>query len=262
MKAAGQASGKRLLDVLDFHWYSEAYGNNAAGVSTRITDDNADPGVAAARIQAPRSLWDPAYAENSWIANFSTNGPIKLLPRVQAKIDAQYPGTRIAVTEYFYGGGNHISGGIAQADALGIFGRQGVFAATLWPLSANLNYIYGGFRMFRNVNGANGAFGDTAIRAVASDVANGSAYASVDQGNPERMVIVLINKSAAARTAGIRVTHIRRFLSAAVYQLTAASPDPQRQANLPITLVNAFQYTMPAMSVTTLVLDTSPNANG
>ena len=56
-------------------------------------------------------------------------GPIKLLPRVQRDIDDFNPGTKIAITEYNYGGDNHISGGIAEADALGIFGQQGVFAA-------------------------------------------------------------------------------------------------------------------------------------
>ena len=33
----------------------------------------------AARKQAPRSLWDPAYTETSWITQFSTLGPIKLI---------------------------------------------------------------------------------------------------------------------------------------------------------------------------------------
>ena len=39
---------------------------------------------------------------------------------------------KIAITEYNYGGNNHISGAIAQADVLGIFGREGVFAANFW----------------------------------------------------------------------------------------------------------------------------------
>jgi hypothetical protein len=45
-----------------------------------------------------------------------------------------------------------------------------------------------------------------------------------------------------------------QFHSARVYQLTAANSMPQRQADITLTLANAFQYTMPANSVSTLVL--------
>jgi hypothetical protein len=65
---------------------------------------------------------------------------------------------------------------------------------------------------------------------------------------------VCINKNDAARTAGIAVTHAVQFHSARVYQLTAANSVPQRQADITLTLANAFQYTMPANSVSTLVL--------
>jgi hypothetical protein len=254
MALAEASDGRRVLDVLDVHWYPEAQGNNAAGASTRITDDNADPGVVAARKQAPRSLWDPTYTETSWITGCCSGGPIRLLPRLKDKIAAHYPNTRLAITEYNYGGGGHISGGLAQADVLGAFGREGLFAATHWRLSSNNNFIYGAFEMFRNYNGANGSFGDTSIRASNSDLAAASVYASVDAGSPGRMVIVAINKGDSAQTAGIAVTHTTQFHTAQVYTLTSANSQPQRQGDISITLTNAFQYNMPANSVTTLVL--------
>jgi O-glycosyl hydrolase len=68
------------------------------------------------------------------------------------------------------------------------------------------------------------------------------------------MVVVAINKSDSAQTAGIAVTHTTQFHTAQVYQLTSANSVPQRQADINITLTNAFQYSMPANSVTTLVL--------
>lgn len=250
MKSAEAAHGKRLLDVLDIHWYPEARGGGV-----RVTEDNSDPAVAAARIQAPRSLWDPNYTEDSWIAQWSTNGPIKLLPRLKQKIDTYYPGTKLAITEYYYGGGNHISGGIAQADVLGILGREGVYAATLWRLgSTNHSFIYAGFNMFRNYDGANGAFGNTSLSASTTNVAASSVYASVDAGNPNRMVLVVINKSSAAQKAAISVTHTVKFSRAEVYQLTSASSTISKKADIALTATNAFVYTMPGMSVTTLVL--------
>ncbi|HUQ12587.1 MAG TPA: glycoside hydrolase family 44 protein [Steroidobacteraceae bacterium] len=249
MAAAQVSDGRRVLDVLDVHWYPEAQGGGV-----RVTEDNATAAVAAARKQAPRSLWDPAYTETSWITQFSTNGPIRLIPRLRDKIAAHYPGTRLAITEYNYGGANDISGAIAQADVLGIFGREGLFAANLWRLSNNNNFLYGAFEMFRNYDGANGSFGDTSIRATSSDVAGASVYASVNTGNAGRMVVVAINKNDTPLTAGFAVAHGTRFHTAQLYRLTSASSQPQRQPDIGITQANAFQYTMPANSITTLVL--------
>lgn len=256
LAAAETTYGRRLVDVLDIHWYPEAQGALAGGGTTRITSDNADPGVAAARMQAPRSLWDTTYTEDSWIATWGTSGPIYLLPRIQAKINANYPGTNIAITEYYYGGGDHISGGVAQADVLGVYGREGVFAANLWRLgSTSHSYIYGGFEMFRDYDGNDGSFGDTSIRAQTTDDADTSVYASVDAADPNRMVIVCINKTGSARTTGIAVSHTVAFNTAEVYTLTTGGgSSPVRQSDIAITLTNAFQYTMPAYSVTTIVL--------
>jgi hypothetical protein len=67
--------------------------------------------------------------------------------------------------------------------------------------------------------------------------------------------VVCINKDDAAQTAAIAVTHGVQFQTAKVYQLTAASPQgqPQAQADVAVT-GNALQYTLPANSVTTLLL--------
>jgi hypothetical protein len=257
MAAAEVTTGHRLVDVMDVHWYPEASGAcSATGGTCRITENNNDAGTVAARVAAPRSLWDSSYVENSWIAQSLGNQAINLLPRLESKITANYTGTKLAMTEYNYGGANHISGAIAQADVLGVFGRQGLYAATLWPLEANNGFIFGGFEVFRNYDGANGSFGDTSIRAINSDPVNTSVYASVDAGNAARMVVVAINKTGGALTAGIAVTHATQFHTAQVYLLTSASPTgaPVAQAPINITQPNAFQYSMPANSVTTLVL--------
>lgn len=250
LKAAEASAGKRLLDVLDLHWYPEAQGGGV-----RITEDSGATAVAAARIQAPRSLWDPSYVETSWITQWSSKGAIRLIPRMREKIDKHYPGTRLALTEYYYGGGDHISGGLAQADVLGILGREGVFAAALWRIGGTSHaFIWGGFELFRSYDGAGGAFGDTSIAANTSDPASSSVYASLDAGKPDRVVIVCLNKSDAAATAGIAITHTRLFTKAKVYRLTSASSSPVAAPDVAITLKNAFQITLPAMSASALVL--------
>ena len=135
-----------------------------------------------AQAGAAQPVGSDIYRDQLDHAAAARAGRIRLLPRLKDKITAHYPGTKLAITEYNYGGANHISGAIAQADVLGIFGREGLFAATLWRLASNNNFIYGGFEAFRNYDGANGSFGDTSIRATNSDVANASVYASVNAG--------------------------------------------------------------------------------
>jgi hypothetical protein len=211
--------------------------------------------VAAARVPAPRSLWDPTNTENSRITNDYLHAPIQLLPRVQARIAAHNPGTGIAMTEWNYGGGQHISGAIASADVLGIFGRQGVRLATLWELHPeNETYTYAAFRAYRNYDGAGGQFGDTSVQATTSDVATATVYASVDAANPDHVVIIAINKATVARTAGLAVTHTKAFPKADVYTITSAGgPNPQPAGTIDAVATNAWNYTMPASSVSVIV---------
>lgn len=250
MRAAEQTYGKRLIDALDVHWYPEAQGGGV-----RITAQNNTPAVVAARLQAPRSLWDPTYTETSWITQWSTNGPIDLVHRLQGKINANYAGTKLAVTEYNYGGGDHISGGIAEADVLGVFGREGVYAASQWQLYASEPFVTGALAMYRNYDGQNSTFGDTAVSAATSSVADSSVYASIDSTNPNVMVVVAINKTGAALPATLNLHGVNVGALAKFYTLTSASSSPQAAGQATVTNPSAFAYTMPAYSATTIRID-------
>ena len=121
-------------------------------------------------------LWDPTYTEMSWISQWGVgNGPgafgqVKLLPRVQQDIDVFKPGTKIAITEYNYGGTDHISGGVAQADVLGDLrpGRRlrGVNVGVCYS-DGNSQFASGAFKMYLDYDGASGdgQFGDLSITA-------------------------------------------------------------------------------------------------
>lgn len=255
------AAGKTLMDVLDLHWYPEAKSGTNPNAGTRITENNNSAEVVAARVQAPRSLWDPTYVETSWISQWGTwqgspgtMGPIKLLPRVQRDVDDFKPGTKIAITEYNYGGGNHISGAVAQADVLGIFGREGVFAASWWELGGGSSFVNAAFAMYRNFDGEGGQFGDTSVDADTSNIASTAIYASTDSSDPTKMILVAINRTGAPLDAGLAVTSELRFDRAEVFQLTSAGANPVQAEDILIDQVNAFHYTLPAYSVSTLVL--------
>jgi hypothetical protein len=205
-------------------------------------------------MAAPRSLWDPSYVEESWITGCCVDGAIRLIPRMKEKIAAHYPGTRLALSEYYYGGGADISGGIAEADALGIFGREDLFAAALWHVgSTDDAFILGGFDMFRNLDGNGEGFGDVAMAATTDDVAGTSVYASHDADDYGRVVIVAINRTGSAKRAAITIRHGARLGTARVYRLTAASSHPVRGDDVTLTATNALVQELPAHSVTTMV---------
>jgi hypothetical protein len=186
---------KRLVHALDIHWYPEAKGLK------RITDKDLSPKTVAARLQAPRSLWDPSYTEKSWIAA-TWKKPIRLIPWLLERIDERYPGTKLTMTEYDYGGTDHISGGLAQADVLGVLGREGVYLATYWgngPGNGALPpFIKAAFQLYRNYDGKGGTYGDTAVEATPSDLAKLSTFAATDSKHPGALTVIVINKDLGA----------------------------------------------------------------
>ena len=240
LKAASNAYGKRLLDAYDLHWYSEAQSADGARV-TSLNGANLTDAQVQAIVQSPRSLWDNTYTENSWITQY-LGGPVQLLTRLQAKIDADWPGTRLAITEYGNGGDNHIAGTIAQADNLGIFGSRDVYAATLWPLNASSPFILAGFRMFRGFDGVAADFGDLSIKATSSDAAKVAAYVSRDTRTTGRVIIVAINRSSVGQDVAFR--GLAMAGTASVFRIDAGSSQAQINAHTPVQPVLAGRVAM------------------
>jgi fibronectin type 3 domain-containing protein len=252
IKTASDTYGRPLVDVYDFHWYSEATDGTTRVVN--LTSSVLTAAQVQAIVQSPRSLWDATYMENSWITNDVLGEPINILGRLQNKIDAEFPGTKIALTEYENGGDNHIAGTIAQADNLGIFGARGVYAATLWPLGT-CPYILAGFRAFRGFDGANASFGDTSLPAVSSNMQKVAVYASLDSTTPGRVVFVAINRSTTSLVTAISGQPLSG--TATIYQMTAASAQGQTPVH-PVSVGtmaasgSTLTITLPALSVTTI----------
>jgi hypothetical protein len=255
MKAASASAGVRLIDYLDLHWYPEATGIGASGAPVRIAfSRDVSPGVVTARVEAPRSLWDPGYREAGAIGD-----TVALVPRMQQKIDQGYPGTKLAFTEWNYGAGGDISGGVATADVLGVFGREGVGIANNWP-SGNEPFTLAAYSAFRNYDGAGARFGDTSVSAQTSSIFSSSVYASVDSANPDHVVVVAINRRAAPTQATVHVLGASPPGFASVWVLTAASANLVAGAPLTATAgaPGTFSYEMPALSVSVLVPSATP----
>lgn len=250
MRDAEKTGGTRLLDALDVHWYPEAQGGGK-----RITEGGNGEEVVRARLQAPRSLWDAAYTEDSWITRDAIHAPIRLLPRLKDQIAKNYPGTKLAITEYNYGGGNHISGAIAEADALGIFGREGVFAAALWQLAKDESFLYGAFAMYRNFDSKDGRFGNIMVAADTNDVEKTSVYASVDTAHPGRMVIVALNKTQSPLSTEWTINSKTAYHAMKRYHLTDVSPRPRPVGETKLLAGKKLFFSLEPMSVTTLLLE-------
>jgi hypothetical protein len=253
IKAASASFGGPLVDVYDFHWYPEATDSAGARITglngASLSDDQVQ-----AIVQSPRSLWDPTYQEKSWITQ-ALGGPIHILGRLQAKIAAESPGTKLSITEYNNGGAQHIAGTIAQADNLGVFGAQSLFAANLWPLQANETYLLAGFRAYRNFDGANHNFGDTSVAATSSNVGNVVVYVSTDTSRPGRVVMVAINRSTSTQVTAINGQALTG--TAHLFQMTAASAagqsvvQPVAAGSQPVS-GSSLTVSLPALSVTTI----------
>jgi hypothetical protein len=250
MKKAADDAGKRLVDYLDVHWYSSG---GVGGVRVIEPDSTPpDPAMVAARVQAARSLWDPTYNEGSWI-NDQLGGPINLLGWFGTRIVANYPGTKLAFSVWSHGGDEHISGAIAAADTLGVFGREGVAVAAAQASVPDTSFLVGAFAAYRNYDGAGASFGDTSVAATTSDIARMAIYASTDSAVPDRVVLIVINRGAASVATTLSLQHARTFSTADVFQITSASPLPEPATGLVATGANTFSYKPPGYSVSIVV---------
>lgn len=252
MKKASDQAGKRLLDVLDLHWYPEATGDHRINGADATTANDQ-----AARLQAPRSLWDSGYKETSWISQWATQGPVNLLPRVFQSIDTYYPGTKVAITEYNYGAADKVSGGLAEADFLGVLGQTGVFAANFWQLAEKPTYVASAFRLYRNYDGKQGRFGPISAAATASDKENASVFASFGSGGDEVHIIV-INKNATETVKGtFTVTSPVPLTQGKVYGFDGSGTALSEKAAVASVTGNAFTYILPPLSANHFVIKTA-----
>lgn len=246
--------GKRLVHALDVHWYPESRGTK------RITEDDTSRKTVAARLQAPRSLWDSDYKEASWITDKSGK-PIRLIPWLLETIAKRYPGTKLAMTEYNFGAGAHISGGLAQADVLGILGREGVTLANYWGNGPGIGdlppYIGAAFKLYRNYDGKGGRFGDTALGATTANLESATIYAASDSKRPGSLTVLIINKDQQKNyRAKVRLDTQTQYSRAEAYQVDSSKAEVRPAGAIPVN-GNKLEYTLPPLSAVLFVLNKS-----
>lgn len=240
-----QANGTRLLDYLDLHYYPQA-----DGVALQPAGE---AGTQALRLRSTRSLWDPTYNDESWISTTEPGGvTVNLIPRMRGWVEVNYPGTKLAITEYNWGGLESLNGALAQAEVLGIFGREGVDLATIWAPPAPDAPGAFAFRIYRNYDGAGGRFGTTSVRATSSAAVDDLSVYAAQRGDGA-LTIVVINKSGGALNGAIGLSNFSPGAAAQVYRYSGANLGAiVRLADL--SAAGGLSASFPASSITLLVV--------
>jgi hypothetical protein len=241
MQQRSHAAGKRLIDIFSLHYYPQ--GGEAL-------NDDISTSTQLLRNRSTRSLWDTNYVDETWI-----NSIVMLIPRMKNWVTTNYSGTLIGITEYNWGADDYMNGATAQADILGIFGREGLDLATRWTCPNSGTPVYNSFKMYRNYDGNKSTFGDTSVLATVPNPDNLAAFAAV-RTNDGAMTIMVINKDPINATpVTLNVTNFAAAGTAQLWQL--ASNNITRLADL--TFTNTIvSNTLPAQSITLFVLPPLP----
>jgi len=261
----------RLLDYLDLHGYLAA-NYNGSGVSLTTAGDT---GEQQARLDSTRVLWDPTYTDPNYSQpNYTTDPnytsscspPLQapqLIPMMQAWVANDYPGTKTAISEYNWGGQEHINGALAQADVLGIFGEYGLDLATLWgpPDTSQVPGLVA-FEIYRNYDGSNSKFGDIALSSKSASPGQLSVYGA-HRSSDQAMTVVVINKTYGALTSTLSLEHLAAAGNAKVFQYSTANlASIVALADQPVTApaagstTSTITMTFPAASITLFVIPT------
>jgi len=251
LKANQDATGKRLLDVFSIHYYPQYNEFNQGDASTAAQ---------LKRNECTRDLWDSNYVSSSWIGS-----SVHLIPRMKAWVNTYYPGTKLGITEYSWGAEGHISGAIAEADVLGIFGREGLDLATFWGGMSSPAPIAQAFKIYRNYDGAKSTFGDTSVSASVANPDNVSGFAAQRGSDGSLTVMVVCKYLTAATPITVQLSNYAVSGAIQVWQLTSANRI-DRLADTAASNGN-ISFNAPAQSVTLLVIPgalaiTSPSDMG
>jgi hypothetical protein len=239
-----QITHQRTLDVFSVHYYPQgAEYSNDVSTDTQLL-----------RNRSTRSLWDPNYFDTN------INAYVELIYRLQGWVIKFYPTTppKLAITEYSWGADAHINGATAQADILGIFGREGLDMATPYTTPDPATPTYKAIKMYRNYDGLKSTFGDTSIFAQAPYPPNDVAVFAAERSKDGALTIMVISKDI--QDAGpiittpitVNLADFPKSAKASVWQLTAANnitrlPDIQVSGG-------SFATTVPNQSITLFVV--------
>jgi hypothetical protein len=235
MSAYEKQNGRRILDYFDEHFYGGG-------------------GTDESELASTRALWDPSFNSGTWVEQYYL-GNMQLIPRFKQWIAQHYPGSKLSFSEYSFtcddcaGTKSPITNALAQADVLGIFGREGLDLANLWSVPKPTDPLAYSYRLYRNYDGRGGQYGDTWVQSSSSDQGQLAIYGA-QRTSDGALTLVIINKTSNAIQTSVSTANFNPAATAAVYSYSNA--DLTRIVHgkdIPVSS-GAISYTFPAHSAT------------
>jgi hypothetical protein len=241
LPAGHPAAGDLPVDWLDIHFYPQ--GNGVAGLDgNQSVEDSA--AVVAARLRSLKELYDPTWESESWISDVAVK-VVQLIPRMHAWRDTYCPEMKLALAEYKWGKDDTLSGALAQAEALALFGREGLDMATRWVVPESGSLAEDAYRLYRNYDGAGGQVSGDSVRAVSNDVNGVASYAVRSATNS--LFVLLFNKDTVAREVTVTVAGGVTSSNATLWRLDGSGLAP---AGTLAATSSGFVATLPARTAT------------
>jgi uncharacterized protein (TIGR03437 family) len=174
-------------------------------------------------------------------------------------VDQNYPGTKLAITEYWWNALGSITGAIAQADILGIFGREQLDYGTLWGPPAPTDPGAFAFKIFLNYDGNGSQFGGTSVSATTSNADVLSIFAA--QRYDSALTVLVLNKTTGDIADSISLADFVPAGTAQVWQYSQNNLNAivRQTSDLNVT-GNSIGTTFPAYSLTLLVIPQAQSA--
>jgi hypothetical protein len=245
-----QINGARTLDVFDIHAYADA---DTTGLTTAQ--------LQALSASVYRDYWDPTYVSTSgtidqqYATSIQPNRTIPFrIPRIKALVNAIYPGTPVSFTEWsaaFYQEAD-FSTALGDAEAYGLFGREGLAFASRWgaPTSANPNYQ--ALKMYTNYDGAHHGFGTVSIADTNTGSSNLFASYAALNADGTTMAVMVINMDPSNSN---QVTFNLNGFSATTYTAYTLASTASGSITASASAVWSATQTFAPYSITLLVIN-------
>lgn len=244
-----QGGGPRVLDYFTVHFYPDNVALNL----------DVSPARQAQRSSSTRLLWDDSFEST---ADGAPANP-HLLHRMHQWVDANYPGTKIGITEYNWGAENHINGATTLADVLGIFGREGLDLATAFPFPPapdpddveHTGFTYSALKMYRNYDGKKSTFGDMHVQLTPTPDPDKLGFYAAQRTADNKLTVMLVNKGTGDQDVQVKLANFAAGSMPEVWQLTGATSRIQSlPSNAAALISNQLSLTLPAQSVTLAII--------
>lgn len=171
--------GVLLLTHLDVHAYPQATG---------VTGDLEDEKTGALRLRSTGMWADVNYIDESWI-----NEPVMLLPRLRswvAAANATSLGLKFSISEFNFGDDKLVTAGVAHAETLALFGREGVDEAAVWVAPTPDSPSAQAWALFLNYDGLNASVSGSPLETTSTAPTNVTAYAFIEDINSSSSIIL------------------------------------------------------------------------